>query len=232
MRDVLRKGVAAWMFNSHQFRRDQLSVPPGLCTWPRRGSIPLYTWRRDDRCRLPRRLLYRDDRPAPGRCASPGAGSGCGSAPAWDVLWTSSPYRVQSVLVAPLNCPPVPLPSTSAACRLPMTSRAHTRPGPSRLPLTCVPLQASRVRDISFTLPPGRLLGLLGRTGSGKTTLTRLLFRLYDPAAGSIYLSGVDIRDLALTGLRRGVGMITQDVQLFRASIRDNLAFFDRAHRR
>jgi ATP-binding cassette subfamily B protein len=83
------------------------------------------------------------------------------------------------------------------------------------------------LRDISFTLPPGRLLGLLGRTGSGKTTLTRLLFRLYDPAAGSIHLGGVDIRDLPLSGLRRGVGMITQDVQLFQASIRDNLAFFN-----
>jgi len=83
------------------------------------------------------------------------------------------------------------------------------------------------LRDIRFTLPPGRLLGLLGRSGGGKTTLTRLLFRLYDPAVGSIQLGGVDIRDLPLSGLRRGVGMITQDVQLFQASIRDNLAFFN-----
>jgi ATP-binding cassette subfamily B protein len=54
-----------------------------------------------------------------------------------------------------------------------------------------------------------------------------LLFRLYDPAVGSIHLGGVDIRDLPLSGLRRGVGMITQDMQLLQASIRDNLAFFN-----
>jgi ABC-type multidrug transport system fused ATPase/permease subunit len=83
------------------------------------------------------------------------------------------------------------------------------------------------LRDISFSLPPGRLLGLLGRTGSGKTTLARLLFRLYEPTSGSIHLGGIDIRDLSVSGLRRGVGLITQDVQLFQASIRDNLALFN-----
>ncbi len=84
------------------------------------------------------------------------------------------------------------------------------------------------LRDVSFALPPGRVLGLLGRTGSGKTTLARLLFRLYDAAGGSIHLGGIDIRELPLSELRRGVGLITQDVQLFQASIRDNLTFFNR----
>ncbi|MEO7910962.1 MAG: ABC transporter ATP-binding protein [Roseiflexaceae bacterium] len=83
--------------------------------------------------------------------------------------------------------------------------------------------------DISFTLAPGQTLGLLGRTGSGKTTLTRLLFRLYDPITGAIRLDGVDIRDAAFADLRGRIGMVTQDVQLFQASIRDNLALFDRA---
>jgi ABC-type multidrug transport system fused ATPase/permease subunit len=83
--------------------------------------------------------------------------------------------------------------------------------------------------DISFALAPGQTLGLLGRTGSGKTTLTRLLFRLYDPIAGAIRLDGVDIRDAAFADLRGRIGMVTQDVQLFQASIRDNLALFDRA---
>jgi ABC-type multidrug transport system fused ATPase/permease subunit len=82
--------------------------------------------------------------------------------------------------------------------------------------------------DITFTLAPGKVLGLLGRTGSGKTTLTRLLFRLYDPDVGMIKLGGVGIRDLAFADLRGRVGMVTQDVQLFQASIRDNLALFDR----
>jgi ABC-type multidrug transport system fused ATPase/permease subunit len=81
--------------------------------------------------------------------------------------------------------------------------------------------------DISFTLAPGRVLGLLGRTGSGKTTLTRLLFRLWEPTSGSIRLGGVDLRDLRLAELRRRVGIVTQDVQLFQASVRDNLSFFD-----
>jgi ATP-binding cassette subfamily B protein len=78
-------------------------------------------------------------------------------------------------------------------------------------------------------LKPGRVLGLLGRTGSGKTTLTRLLFRLYDPTEGAISLGGVDVRDVALPDLRRRVGMVTQDVQLFGASVRDNIALFDPA---
>jgi len=83
------------------------------------------------------------------------------------------------------------------------------------------------LHDISFHLRPGKILGLLGRTGSGKTTLARLLFRLYDPATGAIYLNGCDIRAIALEDLRSHVGMVTQDVQLFQASVRDNLTFFN-----
>ncbi len=84
------------------------------------------------------------------------------------------------------------------------------------------------LRGVSFDLEPGQVLGLLGRTGSGKTTVSRLLFRLYDPTGGSIRLDGIDLRDLPLADLRRQVGMVTQDVQLFRATVRDNLTFFDR----
>lgn len=83
------------------------------------------------------------------------------------------------------------------------------------------------LKEITFSLPPGRVLGILGRTGSGKSSLTRLLFRLYDPAQGSIALGGVDLRGVPLADLRRRVGMVTQDVQLFAASVRDNLTFFN-----
>ena len=82
--------------------------------------------------------------------------------------------------------------------------------------------------DLSFSLEPGRILGLLGRTGSGKTTVGRLISRLYDPAGGTISLDGADVRDLPLAELRARVGVVTQDVQLFHAPVRDNLTFFDR----
>ena len=83
--------------------------------------------------------------------------------------------------------------------------------------------------DLTFQLQAGKVLGLLGRTGSGKTTLTRLVFRLYDPSAGRILVNGADLRDGAIEGLRRHIGVVTQEVQLFRASVRDNLTFFDPA---
>ena len=86
----------------------------------------------------------------------------------------------------------------------------------------------SVLNDLSFELKPGAVLGLLGRTGSGKTTLARLIFRLYDVRSGSIKVNNADLRDAQLDALRRNIAIVTQDVQLFRASIRDNLTFFDR----
>ena len=83
------------------------------------------------------------------------------------------------------------------------------------------------LRDLNLTLSAGQTLGLLGRTGSGKTTLTRLVSRLYDPTSGSVRLGGVDTRDVTLASLRARVAVVTQDVQLFQASVRDNLSFFD-----
>jgi ABC-type multidrug transport system fused ATPase/permease subunit len=71
------------------------------------------------------------------------------------------------------------------------------------------------------------VLGLLGRTGSGKTTIARLLFRLYDPTEGAVRLGGVDVRAPRLAELRRRVGVVSQDVQLFHATVRDNVTFFD-----
>jgi ATP-binding cassette subfamily B protein len=83
------------------------------------------------------------------------------------------------------------------------------------------------LKDLSFLLESGTIMGLLGRTGSGKTTLARLVFRLYDPKAGQITLGGVHIPQAQLKDLRQRVAIVTQDVQLFQASVRDNLTFFD-----
>ncbi len=83
------------------------------------------------------------------------------------------------------------------------------------------------LRDISFNLQPGKSLGLLGRTGSGKTTITRLLFRLYDVNLGTISMGGKDIGKITLDDLRNRIGLVTQDVQLFNASVRDNITLFN-----
>ena len=82
---------------------------------------------------------------------------------------------------------------------------------------------------ISLELPPESVLGLLGRTGSGKTTITRLLTRFYDPQEGTVILGGRPLPELKLASVRARVGVVTQDVQLFNASVRDNLSFFDRS---
>jgi ATP-binding cassette, subfamily B, bacterial len=92
--------------------------------------------------------------------------------------------------------------------------------------------QENVLEEITFTLAPGEVLGLLGRTGSGKTTLTRLLFRLYDPQSGSIWIASpgqhpVGIQNIPLPILRGRIGMVTQNIELFHATMRDNLTFFD-----
>jgi ATP-binding cassette, subfamily B, bacterial len=89
------------------------------------------------------------------------------------------------------------------------------------------PDQEPVLRDVTFALAPGRTLGVLGRTGSGKTTIGRLLFRLYDVEAGAVLLGGVDVRRARLADLQRRVGLVTQEVQLFGANVRDNLTLFD-----
>ncbi len=83
------------------------------------------------------------------------------------------------------------------------------------------------LEGLSFTLGAGRVLGLLGRTGSGKTTLARLLMRFYDPQRGAVLLGGTDLRDARLEQVRNQVTLVTQNIELLSASVRDNLTFFD-----
>lgn len=83
------------------------------------------------------------------------------------------------------------------------------------------------LRGVSITLAAGQTLGVLGHTGSGKTTLSRLLLRFHDPDRGAVRLNGIDLRRLHLAELRRRVGLVTQEVQLFHATLRDNLTLFN-----
>jgi ATP-binding cassette, subfamily B, bacterial len=83
------------------------------------------------------------------------------------------------------------------------------------------------LEQISFQLGAGKVLGLLGRTGSGKTTLARLLMRFYDPQHGEIRLNNLPLRSGKLEQVRNRVTLVTQNVELFQASVRDNLTFFD-----
>jgi ATP-binding cassette subfamily B protein len=134
-----------------------------------------------------------------------------------------------------------PLPAGSLAVRFDDVTFHYTddipddapaQPGAPTEPDTPAEPNAAVLRQINFNLAPGRKLGLLGRTGSGKSTLIRLLVRFYDPTAGAIMLGDgdgrwVDLRHTSQAAIRQRIGLVTQDVQLFHASARDNLTLFD-----
>ncbi len=81
------------------------------------------------------------------------------------------------------------------------------------------------LEGIDFELEPGRTVALIGRTGSGKTTLTALVPRFYDATSGRVLVDGMDVREVQRRSLRREIGVISQDPFLFSASVRDNIAF-------
>jgi ATP-binding cassette subfamily B protein len=145
-----------------------------------------------------------DEKPGATALSAPqrdGADPRPGSAP--DVEFASVSFRYPSageVSLASLESIALPAPEKT---------------GPNQLALT----------DVSFIAPAGRLTALVGPSGAGKTTITQLVSRLYDPVSGVVRIGGADIRDVTLQSLRDVVGVVTQDAHLYHDTIRANLLY-------
>ena len=81
------------------------------------------------------------------------------------------------------------------------------------------------LRDVTIDIPAGQTTAFVGPTGSGKTTLIKLLLRFYDPDDGTVTLDGADLRELKRSGLRRGIALVSQDVFLFHGTVAENIAY-------
>jgi len=81
------------------------------------------------------------------------------------------------------------------------------------------------LRDVSFTVKPGQMIGVVGPTGGGKSTIMSLIPRFYDPSSGSVSVDGIDVRDYRLQALRDQIGYVLQETVLFRGTVRDNIAY-------
>ncbi len=81
------------------------------------------------------------------------------------------------------------------------------------------------LRDVSFQVKPGQMVGVVGPTGGGKSTIMSLIPRFYDPSAGKVLVDGIDVRDYRLQALRDQIGYVLQETVLFRGTVRDNIAY-------
>jgi len=87
------------------------------------------------------------------------------------------------------------------------------------------PDRSTVIKELSLKIPAGQTIAIVGATGSGKSTLVKLLLRLYEIQSGEITLDGINIQDLHLADLRRSIGLVSQDVFLFHGSVRENIAY-------
>ncbi len=81
------------------------------------------------------------------------------------------------------------------------------------------------LKDVSFKIEPGQMVGIVGPTGSGKSTVVSLIPRFYDPTSGMVKIDGRDVRDYKVNPLRDQIGYVLQDTVLFRGTILENIAF-------
>ena len=122
-----------------------------------------------------------------------------------------------------------------------IVDRGTTSPPPGALGITCRGVSFAYddgddggegrtiLHDVDIDIAPGRSVGVVGRTGSGKTTFSRLLLRLVEATDGTVELGGVPIADISMAELRRRVALVPQEVELFEGTIRDNVTLFDPA---
>jgi ATP-binding cassette subfamily B protein len=123
-----------------------------------------------------------------------------------------------SQLATVMNATPEPV--QISGLRLPITGEISFKD----VSFKYAPDAAYALDDVSFTVPRGTVLGIMGRSGSGKTTVTRLLQRLHTGYEGMIKIDGMDLREIDLMHLRQHIGVVPQENFLFSASIRDNIA--------
>ena len=141
--------------------------------------------------------------------------------------------RIQAVLstapeiVDPRH--PLPLPSTDRPGRVVLSDVHFAYPGEASTNGTDIADGAAPavLRELDLTIEPGETVALVGPTGSGKSTIARLLPRFYEPTSGTIELDGVDIRHVRTTDLRRAIGIVFEETFLFSATIAENIAFAD-----
>ena len=168
-------------------------------------------------------------RSAPGSCCS----STCSSSPARSRTSCTSWRRCRRRTGRWSAC------STCSRCEATIVDAGTTSPPPGALGVSCRGVsfgygdvdddgaEQMILRDLDLDVAPGRSVGVVGRTGSGKTTFSRLLLRLVEPTAGTVSLGGVPMADIPLAELRRRVALVPQEVELFEGTIRDNVTLFD-----
>jgi ATP-binding cassette subfamily B protein len=143
------------------------------------------------------------ERPGAVPLPAPATGNGGGPAPAPPVEFDRVSFRYPSaseVSLASLESIALPLPERAGSGQ-------------------------DVLREVSFTAPSGKLTALVGPSGAGKTTITHLVARLYDPREGAVRIGGHDLRDLTLDSLHAAVGVVTQDAHMFHDTIRANLVY-------